>query len=354
MPMAFLTFTPSIAANLPLAPIKWPTGTEAIIDRAIAIKIDSIGPEFSAGNKDNGHGRAFVKCMNDLSTALGITAGIKDSLLENEGNDLKVKIALWALDREIRPQEYARLEHLHVCDNLLGKAFLDQKVAAAREAALQKAEDLGIPEASLDSKVRRPQPHVIPPRPVDAVDTVEGNRLIFEYLYFAPPSGSCVREGRWFVLGNALCEIRNERSIVMLKFDLESRLQGIFKMDPYYQEQAWKQHGYDVCKILDFRTAKALSVAASFMHHERIDKRVGEFLAGCADDNISHNLSYYLEKKPRYDAFKNLALMEWSTEAEKALAAKIKAIPPFPKLHPGLEKMLRDKTTASDPHLHKK
>ena len=330
--LTLIAWMPTTAADIPRSAIKWPQDTEAVIDRAIAIKVVAEKQDVIMEPNDGAQGRAFVKCMDELALILARSNGIEANLKEDEGRDLKAKIALWSLDRKARPDEYARLEHLHVSDNPVGKAAAERKAETARAAEgrnVNNREKVSTPPGSVVPKV--PQPLVIPLRSVSAADAVEGNRLVLEYLYFAPPCSGRTHVNFLYALSEALCNIRSERSLVMLKFDLENQIEASPNANP--QDRTWQWFGGEVCRILDYRTPEAFSIAASFMHHQGVRDRMKGWLDAFAGGSIPYEKSLYLVWKPRFDAYKKLAEMEWKTTAEKELAALIKAIPPIAPPH---------------------
>lgn len=322
LPLFFqLQALPTLASEIPSSAIKWPLGSEAIIDKAIAIKVETQKQTVTMRSKGGTAGHAFVKCMDELAAILSETTGIGSKLKEEEGRDLKVKIALWSLDRKTRPEEYARLEHLHVSPNPVGKA------AAQRNAELNRPKVLdGVHPSSMSPKGRPPLPHVAHPPAVADEDAVEANRWIIEYLYFAPPTG----ENEWgggisrYILSSALSKICDERTLVMLKFDLETQIEAFPDTKP--GDGLWTWVGGDVKQVLDFRTPRAFSITASLMHHAGVRKHVRNFITFLSSEHAEYVIAPW---RGKLDDYKNLANMEWKTDAEKELASWIKAIPPI-------------------------
>lgn len=314
------------AAEIPPTTIKWPTGAESLVDRAIEIKEKAQKQNIQMFSEGGEHGHAFVKRLDELAQSLAGDSLILGQLKENEGSDLKAKIALWSLDRKARFEEYARLEHCHVSDNPIGKAAADRKNAVLLKVEIElrraRGEDGNGAFLSPDGQpLRRPQPQVHVPPMVADDDAVEGNRWILEYLYFAPPTGK--REwqmpNRWPLI-IALTEIRNEKSLVMLKFDLEVQIEA-------FPGANKREVGSDAKYILDFRTPRAFAIVTSTIHHDGVRQNVSDFLSYLS--NIHHEDTgdiWY----PKLQDFRKLANMEWPTAAEKELASWMKQIPSFP------------------------
>jgi hypothetical protein len=303
------------AAEILPAEIKWPTGAEALIDKAIEIKVKAQKQNIEMFSEGGEYGHAFTKCMDELSQILSENSFSLDQLKEIEGSDLKAKIALWSIDRRMRSEEYARLEHLHVSDNPIGKAAAERKSFERRRA---RGEDGDKAPVSPDGQpLRRPQPPFHNPPRVAKDDIVEANRWILEYLYFAPP----IDKREWqmenrFPLILALTSIRNEKSLVMLKFDLEVQLEGF---------PEWKKDdvGLDAKYILDFSCPSAFTIVASMMHHEGVRMYVSRFISFLSNIHPSDTLNPWYS---RLEDFRKLANMEWQTDAEKELASWMKKI----------------------------
>ena len=181
--------------------ISWPEGAEPPIEKAISIKKDAQKQDMTMRTKNGTAGIAFAKCMEDLLVVLADTK-IEPMLLDAEGRDLKAKIALWVLDRQRRPAEYARIAELHV------------NAPEGREA-LARFYRRGKPGPD---NLPRPLPRFLNPHRVGKEDAVESNRWILEYFYFAPPTGrEFVENTARYVLGRALGEIGNEKSLNFLR-----------------------------------------------------------------------------------------------------------------------------------------
>ena len=122
------------------------------------------------------------------------------------------------------------------------------------------------------------------------------------------------------VLGAALRNIRNEKSLVLLKFDLETQIEAF----PGIGNVA--RIGGDAAKLLDFGTTEAFKITASLLHHAGVRKRIQEKLAYLSRP---HYPEQYSLLKQQVDDYKKLANQEWQKDAEKELASWIKAIPPM-------------------------
>ncbi len=316
----------TIAAEIPPTSIEWPTGAEALIDKAIGIKEMAQKQEMHMFSEGGEHGHAFAKCLEELAQILSEKPLNLEQLKEKEGSDLKAKIALWSLDRKVRSEEYARLEHRHVSDNPIGKVAAERKDAVLLKAAIERrrarGEDGNGVFLSPDGQpLRRPQPQVSCAPMVADDDAVEGNRWVLEYLYFAPPTGKREWEGSTnrYLLIMALARVRNEKSLVMLEFDLKVQIEA---------SKAEKDEvGPDAKCILDFGTPRAFSIVASMIHHDGVRRNVRDLISYLSRIHPEDVQNPYYSKLHDYS---RLANMEWKTDAEKELASWMKATPSFP------------------------
>jgi hypothetical protein len=308
---------PALAIDVPPSKLAWHPGAEAIIDKAIAIKVEAQKKSMLMETEGWSAGHSFAKAMDELAAALGKTPEMRATLEKEEGNDLRAKIALWALDRQARAEEYARIEHVHITDNSLGAAAEKRRVDALRPPT-------SLPGVTI---VKTPS-RFKPPPPVADEDAVEQNRLMIEYFYFAPPRGP----GRWnigsfrFRFGEALGKIRNQNSLVMLKFDLENQAQAFPDIKP--KDPGAGYIGAEIREVLNFGSISAFRIVASLANHPvmraHLDLHMQAYQGWIYD-------AEHARLKAELEAMKRLAEMEWQTDAEKELAGWIKAIPPIPE-----------------------
>ena len=309
----------SHAAEVPPSRVDWPPGAEAIIDKAIAIKLDAQKKSIRMESDGWAAGHSFGKCMDELAVALAKSPELGASLEKEEGNDLKAKIALWALDRQARAEEYARIDYRHFTHNAVGEAAERRRVE-------------GLPQPKQPPFLQAPQPktnsRIKCPPPVDAEDAVEQNRLMMEYLYFAPPTAG----SRWFLrpsrlpFSDALARIRNEKSLLMFRFDLENQIQAF--PDLKARDPNAALIGGEILDVLNFGTIEAFRIVASVAHNDavraQLQGRLGAYQGWIYDAKRAR-------LKAELEAMKRLAELEWQTDAEKELAGWIKAIPPIPE-----------------------
>ena len=309
----------SFSAEVPPSKVAWPPGAEAIIDKAIAIKVEAQKKSMLMETEGWSAGHSFAKCMDDLASALAKSPELRETLEREEGNYLKAKIALWSLDRQARAEEYARIEYLHVTFNPLG-----EDVQKRRDAARPKPKiPPNLPGANLP---RQPTParKIVPP--VASTDAVEANRWILEYFYFAPPRGSVFMRGSGYAMSAALGKISNEKSLELLRFDLENQIEAFPNLT--LRDTNWEQFGAGISELLNFNSPKAFSIAASMMRHPVLRERLRLRLVKYRDwETFPQN---HKEWKTELDNYKRLAEMDWQTDAEKELARWIKEIPPMP------------------------
>ena len=113
--------------------------------------------------------------MEDLAATLA-DAKIEPKLLEAEGRDLKAKIALWALDRKHRPDEYARFAERHVN-------------APEGEEGLERFYGY--------KPVKTPYPRFLNPHPVSKENAVDAKRWIIRISLFCSANGKGVCGVSW-------------------------------------------------------------------------------------------------------------------------------------------------------------
>lgn len=125
-------------------------------------------------------------------------------------------------------------------------------------------------------------------------------------------------------MGSALRRIRDERSLVMLKYDLETQIEAFPDVKP--GDHRWGKIGGDACRVLDFGCPRAFSIVASLIHHAGVREHVRRLVSFLSTPHAEYVIGPW---RGRLDDYKRLANMEWQTDAEKELAAWIKAIPPL-------------------------
>jgi len=301
----------SFAGDVPPSPIAWPAGSEEIIAKAASIKKDAQRLNMTMRTQGGTAGIAFGKCMNELADVL-VGTEIEPRLLDAEGLDLNAKIALWALDRKRRPEAYARIAEFHVN-------------APETNEALARFYRHGKPGPDV-SPGPGAMPRFIHPHRVAKEDAVEANRWIFEYFYFAPPTGrEFVEITARYVLGRALGEIGNKKSLVLLKYDLESQIEAF--PDALPGQGCGAMIGGEVVVVLAFGTPEAFKITASLLHHAGIRK----YIKGRLGNYITTPHGYItLDERRKLDDCRKLADMDWHIYAEKELASWIKAVPIIP------------------------
>ena len=321
----------ALAIDVPPSKLAWPPGAEAIIDKAIAIKVEAQKKSMLMETEGWAAGHSFAKFMDELAAVLAKSPEMRTTLEKEEGNDLKAKIALWALDRQARPDEYARFEHVHITDNPLGQVAEKRRVEALEAIEKSRVEALrqAGPPLPGTNPPRQPRPARISVPPVASTDAVEANRWILEYFYFAPPRGSVFMRGGGYAMSAALGKVGNEKSLDLLRFNLENQIEAFPNLT--LRDLNWEQFGAGISELLDFKSPRAFSAAASMMRHpvlkERLRLRLVKYQGWIYD-------AEHARLKAELEAMKRLAEMEWQTDAEKELAGWIKAIPPIPARPP--------------------
>ncbi|MCX6740855.1 MAG: hypothetical protein NTY61_00430 [Candidatus Parcubacteria bacterium] len=299
----------SLAGDLPPSGIAWPAGSQEIIARAISIKKSAQRLNMTMRTQNGSAGISFVKCMDDLADAL-VGTEIEPKLLDAEGRDLNAKIALLALDRKRRPEAYSQIADFHVN-------------APETYEALSRFYRRGKPGPDV---LPGAMPRLLHPHRVSKEDAVEANRWIFEYFYFAPPTGrEFVEITARYELGRALGEIGNEKSLVLLRFDLEAQTEAFPNALP--GQGCGAMIGGESVVVLAFGTPEAFKITASLLFHAGVRKHIKTRL----DSYLSTPPGYItLDERRKLDIYRNLADMDWHTHSEKELASWIKAVPIIP------------------------
>lgn len=298
------------------SPVAWPSGVEAKIDEAIAIKKSALK---AMPTMRSPHGRAaaeFGRCMDTIAAGLAGKEELKPALVAAEGSDLKASIALWALDRKMRPQEYNRIAAAYV------DFRYDQPEALAG----------GVPAPGDPPPPEPPhnRPRISrPPLTIKEEDRKEELRWVLEYSFFAPPAGFGFDMETWGeTVADGLRRIGNEKSMQIMTTDL--RMQAEFRPGEK-DDQGIIGVGSGFLGVRDYRTPAAFSALASLWkypvmcYYAKLSfKRSHSTGIDSLYDSMRRD-----EQKADCEAWDALARREWKTDDERALAAYIRSLPPL-------------------------
>lgn len=186
--------------------MKWPEGALERIEALLTIKKEAMRiPRMRSIEGEFGR---RAEAVMDQITPLVSDPDFLMSLRNIETRDIRAKIALWAVDRKRRPEEYARFARWYVnSPNPLGDKYQNPFLPKSN---VSKPKDGTEPLDEWTEYFYRPhreevRPDYLPkrepwsyrprswgkarPNPVDEGDMSEANRWIMEYCYFVPPAG---------------------------------------------------------------------------------------------------------------------------------------------------------------------
>lgn len=163
-------------------PLDWPEAVEIKIEEILKIKKEAM--KVPSMRSENGvHGKRSETLIAEIGEMITEPEWIQ-KLKAREGNDIRAKIALWAIDRKNRPDEYNRFAKYYV-----NEPEGNEVIAYFRrnpQGFVSDPDPFAGPERPENSI---PRPGTWSPNPVDDEDQKEEFRLILEYHYFIPPTG---------------------------------------------------------------------------------------------------------------------------------------------------------------------
>jgi hypothetical protein len=163
-------------------PLKFQEPVAAKITEILEIKREAM--KFPSMRSEHGVlGKRSETLMAEIGEMITELEWIQ-KLKAREGNDIRAKIALWAVDRKNRPDEYKRFAKYYVNKpegNEVIEYFRRNPQGFVPDPDPFTGPD--IPENSI------PRPGTWRPTPVDDEDQKEEFRLVLEYHYFIPPTG---------------------------------------------------------------------------------------------------------------------------------------------------------------------
>jgi hypothetical protein len=331
-------------------PVPWPAGAERRINAVLALKAEAIQrhPDYwHSRSPDGEYGKKAEALMDEIAKAITDPALIA-RLGELEATDIKAKIALWAVDRAKRPEEYKRFAKWYVNKPPSGEAkeyFARVQMKPSDEPDPLDPNPTG-PVATIDT----PRPGTWRPDPVDWEDQTEANRLIIEYCYFMPPTGrnfdaDLYPAHMWWAL-HKINSLPRSRVIFTELARLALPIYPTTKAGPKEGKGPAYHHIFVLSHIPEPESFKALS--ACFAHPRAGDEvreifanrwnETSNFLANQhRDGRNARKTDEQIEKDIREcrEGWIALAKRPWKTEPEKAFAHFILSMPePKPRQKP--------------------
>jgi hypothetical protein len=124
------------------------------------------------------------RALHELSRRL--SAEEREAAKIHADSDLRAKIAVWAIDREERKEEYDRFAKYYVNRPALEEA-MDYFWRQEKKRMVAAGIDPDNPPPHID--IIMPRPGTWEPNPVDEEDRKEEFRLVLEYCFYMPPAG---------------------------------------------------------------------------------------------------------------------------------------------------------------------
>ena len=178
----------------------WPEGAREKVDSLLEIKVEAMGMP-STRSLEGELGRRAESLMDQLGPLVSDDSDFDAILQINGDQDIRARIALWAADRQRRPDEYSRFANWYVNypDMMYPREGIPLEPDVARMAFDEFVEYFYRPHRNRYRPDFLPErePRLFVPRhrdlsrpnPVDADDMVARNRYILEYCFFMPPTG---------------------------------------------------------------------------------------------------------------------------------------------------------------------
>lgn len=208
----FISFILATAESL-----DWPEPVEVKIGEILKIKEEAMAFP-SMRSEDGIIGKRTEKLIDELGKLI-TEASLILQLEEREGEDIKAKIALWAVDQKKRPEEYKRFAKYYV-----NKPSWDEAAEYfSRVPMRQPVDPFAVPKKPGDYV---PRPGAWSPNLVDEEDQKEKFRLILEYCFFVPPTGIRFDNDLYRInmISALLALDHHEKSLVVMASDAEMAL----------------------------------------------------------------------------------------------------------------------------------
>ena len=293
-----------------------PKEVEQEISKIVKIKTSAMS--FPSMRSVNGElGKQAEVSMDRLGAMLTDEALIQQ-IRAHETGDIRAKIALWAVDRKVRPEEYRRFPKFYVNkppDDEAGEYFYRPHRKEAHNPNAPKYEPN----------------HYIPragawlPNEIDKEDRVEENRLIMEYHFFIPPTGQQF-DRDWYrgFIADGLCSLNEtSKSLVVMIKDAEISIAS--KVSNEEIPPSDRNEAAPLSVMARTATEDSFRALSEFWKNERERKTIQFIYLRLWPTHRMVGDSPDAERK--YDIWQELAKRDWVKPAEKEFATWLKTVP---------------------------
>jgi hypothetical protein len=299
--------------------IKIPEELDQLISQAIAIKMESM--KHPTPRKDNTFSNSFANIMNKIGET-EIENFIFEEIIKHQKNDVRLKIIVWAKDRNNRKEEY----------NRFAKSYVNEPLTQDDLVLIWQAKYPGDKITEEHRKdlltVRYTDPCRVPKE-----ELVEKNRAMIEYHFYAPftRSGNVSDFRVQYVkpsLLEALLKLGDrEKSHIMLMHCVNTAIEAESVIGENFNKK-------EISDALSVFTSYPDQTSFQFIsQHWQND-----FFRECVTDKFSqfseerYSTTMQGKKVYIYDEWQVLAAKEWDHANEKAFAEWLKklAAPPEP------------------------
>jgi hypothetical protein len=305
--------------------IEWSKPMEAKFHQILSIKEEAMKLPMMR-SQDGTLGKKAEAVMDQIAEEI-TDPSMASKLRDNEGTDIRAKIALWAVDRKARPDEYKRFAKYYVNSPTNHKDAVEY-FYRLHEKDTASQFDLDGNKEKPDYYV--PRPGAWEPNPVDKEDQIEANRLVIEYCYFMPPCGeSFDRDYSSGHISNALQHVGNySKSLIVWKVDGDIALQAIAHNEKMEFPPRSASSFVALSQIATPESFIALSDFWRSIPSREVVRKSFERNWGETYISEPFSLGKFTAMKKKYDAWMALAKQSWEKPAEQEFAKWLLTQPP--------------------------
>ncbi len=204
-------------------PLDWPEAVDSKFEEILNTKKAAMN--FPSMRSENGVlGKRIETLMGELGRMIADSALIR-RIEAREGQDIKAKIALWAVDLRNRPEDYKRFAKYYV-NRPIGKANVIEYFNRNPQGVPSEPDPFAGPDMPENSV---PRPGTWSPNPIDKADQCDKFRLILEYHFFMPPTGQSFDQDYYRgSISRSLKDINNiEKSLIIWITDAQLAVEAI-------------------------------------------------------------------------------------------------------------------------------